>query len=99
MSSRWIKYLLVLSYSIFFLLVYKVGISQEDEHNDGKTEQPQERVEKKEGSDANEVIFGHVADAHEYHFLSYKCKDGKDHHATIPLPVILYSPQRGLDVF
>ena len=40
-----------------------------------------------------------MLDAHEYHFLSYKGKDGKEHHATIPLPVILYSPQRGLDVF
>ncbi len=99
MISRRIKSLLVLSYIIFLLLFYNIGIAQEDGHNDGKTEQPQEHLEKKEGFDANEVIFGHVLDAHEYHFLSYKGKDGKDHHATIPLPVILYSPQRGVDVF
>lgn len=74
-------------------------LAQDDKHADGKTEQPQEHVEEKEGFDANEVIFGHVLDAHEYHFLSYKGKDGQEHHATIPLPVILYSPQRGLDVF
>jgi F-type H+-transporting ATPase subunit a len=49
--------------------------------------------------DANEVIFEHVLDAHEFHFLSYKDDEGVEHHATIPLPVILYSPQKGLSVF
>jgi F-type H+-transporting ATPase subunit a len=57
-----------------------------------------EKTEKKT-FDANEVIFGHVLDAHEFHFLSYKGSDGKEHHANIPLPVILYSPQKGFDVF
>ena len=99
MIPRRIKSLLLLSLSVIFLFFSNDIIAQEDHHDDGKTEQPQEHVEKKEGFDANEVIFGHVLDAHEYHFLSYKGKDGKDHHATIPLPVILYSPQRGLDVF
>ncbi len=54
---------------------------------------------KKEGFDANKVIFGHVLDAHEFHFLSYKGSNGKEHHATIPLPVILYSKEKGLDIF
>ena len=49
--------------------------------------------------DANEVIFGHIMDAHEFHFLSYKGSDGEMYHATIPLPVILYSAERGLSVF
>src|SRR6266853_1848567 len=49
--------------------------------------------------DANEVIFGHVLDAHEFHFFSYKDGNGKVHQAIIPLPVILYSPQRGFSFF
>lgn len=49
--------------------------------------------------DASEVIFGHVLDAHEFHFFSYKGSDGQEHHATIPLPVILYSPQKGFSTF
>ena len=53
----------------------------------------------KKSFNANEVIFGHVLDAHEFHFLSYKDSEGEEHHATIPLPVILYSPQKGFDVF
>ena len=56
-------------------------------------------AEGKKGFDANEVIFGHVKDAHEFHFLSYKGSDGVEHEAAIPLPVILYSPQKGFSVF
>ena len=59
----------------------------------GKTE------EKKVAFDANEVIFAHVLDAHQFHFLSYTSADGAVHQVIVPLPVILYSPQRGLSVF
>ena len=73
------------------------AISQADK---AESNEPKTHTEpKKSVFDANEVIFGHVLDAHEFHFLSYKGSDGKEHHATIPLPVILYSPQKGFDVF
>ncbi len=49
---------------------------------------------KEKGFNASEVIFGHVLNAHEFHFL-----DIGDHPVTIPLPVILYSPQRGFTSF
>jgi len=38
-------------------------------------------------------------DAHEFHFFSYEGNDGKEHEAAIPLPVLLYSPQKGFSVF
>ena len=40
------------------------------------------------------VIMEHILDAHEFHFFSIGEK-----HYSLPLPVILYSPQRGLSVF
>ena len=44
---------------------------------------------------AAEVIFGHVLDGHEYHFM-----DIGDHPVTLPLPIILYCPTRDTwDVF
>jgi F-type H+-transporting ATPase subunit a len=43
---------------------------------------------------AGEAILHHIADSHEWEFFK---AGGK--HASIPLPVILYSPQRGLKVF
>ncbi len=38
---------------------------------------------------ASEVIFGHVLNGHEFHFFG----------VSVPLPVILYSPERGLSTF
>ena len=85
------KSLLVAGFSVFLLLFSGVVKAQE---------KPHEKSEQKHGGfDANEVIFAHVLDAYEYHFLSYQSSDGAEHHVTIPLPVILYSPQRGLSLF
>ena len=84
MTFRPVKCLLVAVFSLFFTTVFA---------QDG------EAKESKKLFDANEVIFGHIMDAHEFHFLSYKGSDGKEHHATIPLPVILYSPGKGFSVF
>lgn len=47
-----------------------------------------------ESFDAGEMIMEHILDSHEWHIFSL----GK-FHGTVPLPVILYSPTKGLDVF
>lgn len=85
------KSLLVAAFSALLLSFPTVIFAQ------GNDEKPAE--EHKKGFDANEVIFGHVLDAHEFHFLSYKGDDSKEHEISIPLPVILYSPQKGFDFF
>ncbi|MBC8034554.1 MAG: F0F1 ATP synthase subunit A [Chitinophagaceae bacterium] len=41
-----------------------------------------------------ELIMDHISDSHDFHFF-----DWKGHPVSIPLPVILYAPQRGLSVF
>src|SRR5262249_22263379 len=81
------KCLLAAVFSLFSCVIFGQG----QQHNEPKSE--------KKAFDANEVIFGHVLDAHEFHFLSYKDSDGKEHQAAIPLPVILYSPQKGFSLF
>lgn len=40
------------------------------------------------------LIMGHIMDAHEFHYFTLG-----DFHATLPLPVIVYSPEKGLSVF
>lgn len=45
--------------------------------------------DKAEKFNASEVIFGHVLNGHEFHFFG----------VSVPLPVILYSPERGLSTF
>src|ERR1700730_1106162 len=82
-----VKCLLVVIFSLFSSFILAQA-------QPGETEQP-----KKRSFDANEVIFGHVLDAHEFHFFSYKDDNGKEHAAIIPLPVILYSPQKGFSIF
>lgn len=48
----------------------------------------------KEEFNAGESILHHIADSHEWHFFS-----AGETHYSIPLPVIIYSPERGLSMF
>jgi F-type H+-transporting ATPase subunit a len=91
MVSKCIKSLLVAVFSLS-MVFFSSPVSAQGDH-------PTEAPPKKKLFDANEVIFGHIMDAHEFHFLSWKGSDGEMHHATIPLPVILYSPQKGFSCF
>ena len=93
--SKCVKSLLVAGFSVFCLL-FSVSIFAQDEHPEAEQEV---KKEEKKGFDANEVIFGHVLDAHEFHFFSYEGSDGEEHEAAIPLPVLLYSPQKGFSAF
>lgn len=48
----------------------------------------------KKGLNVSELIFSHVGDAHSWHLFNVGEK-----HITIPLPIILYSPEKGLSIF
>lgn len=51
-------------------------------------------VEEKKGFDAAATIFGHISDAHDWHFMDFN-----GHPVTLPLPVIIWHPENGLSVF
>ena len=91
MRFKSIKSLLVAVFSLGLLILSNPTFAQ--------PEASKEPVKEKKIFDANEVIFGHIMDAHEFHFFSYKDGEGKEHHATIPLPVILYLEEKGFSVF
>lgn len=55
---------------------------------------PKEHGGKSEPFNFSEMIIHHVTDSHEWHLATI----GHTHY-TIPLPVILYSPDRGLEIF
>ena len=76
-------------FSLFSLCIFNNAFSQPE----GK------HKEEKKGFNAKEVIFGHVLNNHDFHLLDIVKEDGEKHPVSIPLPVILYSKQRGLDVF
>jgi F-type H+-transporting ATPase subunit a len=98
MLFRRVKSLLVAAFSAICLISSAQEKADADKHIRTEDEEHMDKETTKK-FDANEVIFGHVLDAHQFHFLSYKGGDGEEHHVTIPLPVILYSPQKGFSVF
>jgi len=75
MTIRMVKPLLGLGFSVFLLFFSFPVFAQ------GQLPETAEQTQKEEkkGFDANEVIFGHVLDAHEFHFFSYKGTDGTEH--------------------
>ena len=53
-----------------------------------------EPVAKEETFNADKEIMGHIQDSHQFHFFSVG-----NFHASIPLPVLLYSKARGFESF
>lgn len=97
MSAKSIKSLLIAVFCFTMLLGSNVALAQNAEHQteQSTTDHAEDgTLKEEEGIDAAEVIMSHIMDAHEFHFA-----DVAGHPITIPLPVILYSSERGLDVF
>jgi len=93
MTSRLIKSFTVAVFSVFSLIFSMPAQAQhgEGEHTQqqaGHQEEGHEDAKKKE-LNIGEVIFEHGLDGHGFHFF------GK----SLPLPVILYSPQKGFTSF
>ena len=76
---KWLRLFQAVIYSLF-LLVFSTGLKANEEGTSEKL-------------DPAKIIMEHIQDSHEFHFFTLKQKDGGEFHATIPLPVILYSPQ------
>lgn len=96
MSGR-LKSLLVAAFSVLSLSIGTPVLAQGDGHEPGHgVENPggHETGHKEEKLEPSKVIIEHVMDSHEFHFFTWG-----DFHATIPLPVILYSAERGFDMF
>jgi len=79
---------------VFFLLlagttISALGIEGGEENKD------KEKGESEEAFDASTFIMEHIADSHEWHILTKKNGESM----AIYLPVILYSNEKGLDIF
>jgi len=89
MFSGRFKSLLVAGFSVFLMFFFNQAAAQTDSG----------RKEEKNSFNAKEIIFGHVLNNHDFHIIDIIHDDGTKHPVSIPLPVILYSKQRGLDAF
>jgi F-type H+-transporting ATPase subunit a len=83
MTSLRLKSLMVAVFSVLAGVLWASEAPAADGH-----------AEPKKKFNASEVIFGHVLNGHEFHFMDI---DG--HPISIPLPIILYSPERGWTSF
>jgi F-type H+-transporting ATPase subunit a len=89
MASKWLKSLLVAAFSLVSLFFF--NMSQAQDSPAGTNEADRKEAPK---LDPAKIILEHVGDGHEFHFFTFHKKP-----VSIPLPVILYSPERGWSVF
>ncbi|MEP7163519.1 MAG: F0F1 ATP synthase subunit A [Ferruginibacter sp.] len=89
MAAKSIKSILVAVFSLSLVLFSCISSAQGPAH-----ENASEKQEAKEELDPAKIIMEHIKDNHEFHFFT-----AGDFHATIPLPVILYSSTKGVSVF
>ena len=89
MFARRVKSLLVAGFSVFVVSFFNPAWAQKDSTH----------KEAKNSFNAKEIIFGHVLNNHDFHIIDIVHDDGSKHPVSIPLPVILYSKQRGLTAF
>ena len=76
--------------TVFVLLIFCSAFFAKAEHPD--------KSNLTEAYDPVPNIMHHIQDAHKWHFFTYKDKKGHEHHASIPLPVILFT-EGSLDIF
>jgi F-type H+-transporting ATPase subunit a len=95
---RTLNFLVLLGFLFTFSSSYANVTGHNEENNDtvvAHTEASHASGEHKEAKyDAKSVIMHHISDAHEWEFFT-----SGNMHATLPLPVILYSKEAGLDIF
>ena len=97
MSRKIISYLLG---ALLFMILFSAVPVQEDppaEHSipsQTSDSHSNDMHAEEEGFSPADFIFDHILDAYEWHILSYN-----DFHLSIPLPVIIYSETKGLNVF
>ncbi len=79
-----------------FVTSFSFGQGPAQEHT-----APEHHESKEEKLDPAEIIMDHIKDAHEFHFFTLENKENphESFHASIPLPVILYSPTKGVTCF
>lgn len=93
----------ILSYLLGFIFFFLLISARPSQYNSRRsTDQQKEQVAQGETREEpvrekfapGEFIFEHIGDAYEWHILKYK-----DFYLTIPLPVIVFSKNLGLNIF
>ncbi|HMR84357.1 MAG TPA: hypothetical protein PKE30_14540, partial [Niabella sp.] len=92
----------IAAFSLFLTFATLTAFAQQEEAPHGAATEhsaAEHETAEKEAFKPGDAILHHIADSHEFHFFNYKKSDGSEFHATLPLPVLVYSPQRGFSAF
>src|SRR3989344_4964478 len=85
--------LFVLLFTSLSVLAYE-PIEKDKVVEPDSTEKPTHDEHAKGKFNAGELIIGHITDAHDWHIAG----EG-EHSIALPLPIIIYSKERGLSIF
>jgi F-type H+-transporting ATPase subunit a len=100
MGLRSVKPLFIAAFSLFCILFSNGSFAQTDYPGEGVPPHPKAGNQTEgEQFNAAKVIFGHILDNHEYHITEWKDSEGEEHNLSLPLPIILYSKERGFTAF
>jgi F-type H+-transporting ATPase subunit a len=65
----------------------------------GEEGQPADSSAKPEKFNPGPFIVNHISDAYSWHILDFRKKNGEEVPVAIPLPIIVYSQEKGLNIF
>lgn len=94
MIEKCIKSFVVAVFSLSIVLFSNVSIAQHAGNKGAEITEKGTTVQHEEKINAANIIMEHVMDSHEFHFAEFSGRP-----ISVPLPIILYSPQRGFDAF
>ena len=94
MSTLRIKLFKKVGSVAFLIAFFTLGLTSTKIYAENAEKSTSEEAVHKESFDAGKFVMEHVSDAFEWHILTYE-----HHHVSIPLPIILYSENSGLNVF
>jgi F-type H+-transporting ATPase subunit a len=94
--SHTVSKVFLLFAGLIFFISGAFGLTRSQEHVSTSTDSltSHQTSENKEVFEPGNFIFNHIKDAHEWHVITINQR-----HISIPLPVILYSKNKGLQVF
>lgn len=94
MSAKCVQSFLVAVFSLSVFLFSNISFGQHRGENGSELTENGSTGQHEEKMDAAKIIMEHVLDKHEFHLA-----DIGGHPVSIPLPILVYSPQQGFDAF
>jgi F-type H+-transporting ATPase subunit a len=97
MVAKLLKHVLVAVFGLFSLLFSYSAMAQEP----AQETHTENHAASEEKLDPAKIIMDHIKDNHEFHFFTIENKENphESFHATIPLPILIYSKEHGVAFF